>query len=96
MWCPPLVLGASLGKGLQERLDPWSVEVVDAVHGGHRYSLGDGDRSSGHIRDFAFERVARLPPLKLWEYVRCGFGLKTVPSAFANYVCGSITRVKKK
>ena len=33
---------------------------------------------------------------KLWEYVRCGFGLKTVPSAFANYVGGSITGVKKK
>ena len=25
---------------------------------------------------------------KLYEYVRCGFGLKTVPSAFANYVGG--------
>ena len=23
---------------------------------------------------------------KLYEYVRCGFGFKTVPSAFANYV----------
>ena len=33
---------------------------------------------------------------KLWEYVRCGFGLKTVPSAFANYVGGSTMRVKKK
>ena len=33
---------------------------------------------------------------KLWEYVRCGFGLKTVPSAFANYVRGSIMGVKKK
>ena len=33
---------------------------------------------------------------KLWEYVRCGFGLKTVPSAFANYVGGSIMDVKKK
>ena len=50
-------------KGLQERLNPRSVEVVDAVHGGYRYSLGDGDRSGGHIRDFAFEQVARLPPL---------------------------------
>ena len=33
---------------------------------------------------------------KLWEYVRCGFGLKTVPSSFAIYVGGSIMRVKKK
>ena len=33
---------------------------------------------------------------KSWEYVRCGFGLKTVPSAFANYVGGSIMRVEKK
>ena len=33
---------------------------------------------------------------KLWEYVRCGFGLKTIPSAFANYVGGSIMGVKKK
>ena len=34
----------------------------------------------------------------LWEYVRfgCGFGLKTVLSAFANYVGGSIMTVKKK
>ena len=33
---------------------------------------------------------------KRWEYVRCGFGLKAVPSAFANYVGGSILGVKKK
>ena len=33
---------------------------------------------------------------KLWEYVRYGFGLKTEPSACANYVGGSIMRVKKK
>ena len=33
---------------------------------------------------------------KLWEYVRCGFGLKTVPSAFANYVGGQLMPVKMK
>ena len=34
---------------------------------------------------------------KLPEYVRFGFGLKTVPSTFANYVVGgSIMKVKKK
>ena len=33
---------------------------------------------------------------RLWECVRCGFGLKTVPSAFANYVGGSIMGVKNK
>ena len=33
---------------------------------------------------------------KLWEYVRCGPGLETVPSDFANYVGGSIMVVKKK
>ena len=33
---------------------------------------------------------------KLWEYVRCSFGIKTVPSAFANYVDCSIMIVKKK
>ena len=33
---------------------------------------------------------------KLWEYMRCGFGLKTLPSAFANYVDGSIMPIKKK
>ena len=33
---------------------------------------------------------------KLWEFVHCGFGLKTVPSAFANYVGGSIMRVNNK
>ena len=32
----------------------------------------------------------------LWEYVRCGFDLKTVPSASTNYVGGSIMRVKKQ
>ena len=32
----------------------------------------------------------------LWEYIRCGFGLKTVPTAFPNYFGGSIMRVKKK
>ena len=31
---------------------------------------------------------------KLYEYVRCGFGLKTVPSAFANYVGGRLLPVK--
>ena len=33
---------------------------------------------------------------KLYEYVRCGFGLKTVPSAFANYVGGRLLPVKDK
>ena len=33
---------------------------------------------------------------KLWEFVPCGFRLKTVPSAFANSVCGQLTRVKMK
>ena len=33
---------------------------------------------------------------KLWEYVRCGFRVKTVPSPFANYVGGGILKVKKK
>ena len=33
---------------------------------------------------------------KLWEYVSCGFDLKIVPSAFANYVGGSIMGVEKK
>ena len=33
---------------------------------------------------------------KLWEFVRCGFRLKTVPSAFANYVGGQLTPVKMK
>ena len=32
---------------------------------------------------------------KLWKYVRCGFGLKTVPPAFANHVGGSIMGIKK-
>ena len=31
---------------------------------------------------------------KLYEYVRCGFGLKTVPSAFANYVGGRLLPVR--
>ena len=33
---------------------------------------------------------------KLWDYVRCGFGLKTVPSAFANYGGGQLIPVKMK
>ena len=34
---------------------------------------------------------------KPWEYVRCGLGRKTVPSAFVNYIVGGSTiRVKKK
>ena len=34
---------------------------------------------------------------KLWEYVRCGFGLKTVPSSFfANCVDSSTMGVKKR
>ena len=32
----------------------------------------------------------------LWEYVSCGFGSKTVPSAFDKNVGGRIMRVKKK
>ena len=31
---------------------------------------------------------------KLYEYVRCGFGVKTVPSLFANYVGGRLLPVK--
>ena len=31
---------------------------------------------------------------KLYKYVRCGFGLETVPSAFANYVGGRLVTVK--
>ena len=31
---------------------------------------------------------------KLYEYVRCGFGLKTVPSVFANYVEGRLLTVR--
>ena len=49
--------GASRGTGSAE------CQVVDAVYSGSRDSLGDGDRPGGHIYDFAFERVARLPPL---------------------------------
>ena len=33
---------------------------------------------------------------KVGEYVRCGFGFRTVLSAFANYVGGSIMPVEKK
>ena len=33
---------------------------------------------------------------KLWDYVRCGVGLKAVPLDFANYIGGSIMRVKEK
>ena len=33
---------------------------------------------------------------KLWQYVRCGFGLKTVPAAFASYVGGQLMPVKLK
>ena len=33
---------------------------------------------------------------KLWEYERCGCGLTTVPSSFANYVGGRIMRVQKE
>ena len=33
--------------------------------------------------------------VELLEYVRCGFGFKTLPSAFANYVGGSMKNVKK-
>ena len=33
---------------------------------------------------------------KLWEYVRCGFALKIVPSAFTNYVGGQLMEVKSK
>ena len=31
---------------------------------------------------------------KLWKYVRCDLCLTTVPSAFANYIGGSVMRVK--
>ena len=63
MECFPLIIGTSLRKGLQERLDPRSVEVVDAVHSGYRDSLRDRDRSGGPVRNFALERVVRLPSL---------------------------------
>ena len=64
-YCFLLVLGTDLGKGnwLQEGLYPRSVEVVDTVDDGYRDSLGNRNRSGGHVSDLALERVARFPPL---------------------------------
>ena len=58
------------------------------------------DLTSGFLRLTIHERDIYLTALsdaegKLWEYVCCGFSLKTIPSAFANYVGGSIIEVKK-
>ena len=52
-----------LGKGLQERLNPRNVKVVHSVYSSYRDSLGDGNQCGGHIRNLAFERVARFLPL---------------------------------
>ena len=59
------------------------------------------DLASGFLQLTTHETDRHLTALrdgeiKLWEYLSCGFGLETVPSAFANYVGGSIMGVKKK
>ena len=59
------------------------------------------DLTSGFLQVAIHEADRQLPAFhdaegKLWEYVRCGFGLKTVPSAFVNYVSGSIMEATKK
>ena len=54
---------------------------LDLVSGFLQLTIHEADRHLTAFRDAEG---------KLWEYVRCGFGLKMVPSAFTNYVGGSI------
>ena len=52
-----------LTKELQETLDPRNAIFFHTVYSGCSDSLRDRDRCGGHIRDHAFKRVARFPPL---------------------------------
>ena len=66
---------------------PAYFSCLDLVSGSLQLTIHEKDRCLTAFRDAEG---------KLWEYVRCDFGLKTAPSAFANYVGGSIMGVKNK
>ena len=59
---------------------------LDIVSGFLQLTIHEADRHLTAFRDAEG---------KLWEYVRCGFGLKTAPSAFVNDVGGSVMELKK-
>lgn len=61
--------------------------TIDLISGFLRLEIHKDDR---HLTAF------RSADGKLWEYVRCGFRLKSVPSAFANYLGGWLTSVNPK
>ena len=60
---------------------------IDLVSGFLQLEIHEDDRHLTAFRD---------ADGKLYEHVRCGFGLKTVPSAFANYVGGRLLTVKDR
>ena len=60
---------------------------IDLASGFLQLEIHEDDR---HLTTF------RDADRKLYEYVRCGFGLKTAPSAFASYVGGRLLPVKDK
>ena len=63
--------------------------IMDEMEGSKYFS--SIDLASGFLQPEIHEDDRHLTAFrdadwKLYEYVRCGFGLKTVRSAFANYV----------
>ena len=73
--------------------------IMDEMEGPKYFS--SIDLASGFLQleiheDDRHQKAFRDADGKLYEYVCCGFGLKTVPSAFANYMGGRLLPVKGK
>ena len=86
---------------LKPRID-WLTDlqhIMDEMEGSKYFS--SIDLASGFLQleiheDDRHLTAFRAADEKLYEYVRCGFGLKTVPSAFANYVGGRLLTAKDR
>ena len=73
--------------------------IMDEMEGSKYFS--SIDLASGFLQLEIHEDDRHLTAFQnadgnLYEYIRCGFGLKTAPSAFANYVGGRLILVKDK
>ena len=92
-------------RGINALLESQSGGLGDMQHimdemSGSKYFFSI-DLASGFLQLHTHEDDRHLTAFrdadgKLYEYVRCGLGLKTAPSAFANYVGGRLLPVKDR
>ena len=60
---------------------------IDLASGFFQLSIAEEDRHKTAFRDALGQ---------LWEYMRCGFGLKILPPAFAKYGITIVERLARK